>query len=197
MTGIGGQSDGNAPFLDGYTLLPRSLDDLTDPVLSLFTVPDVLVLGGDPVFAINESENADFFQWSFGNGTFSNEEDPELTYTEPGTYNIFLTATDEESQCSDQSTAQIVVEEEDAVMETSFKLDLFPNPASDVLQVSCATAAEMVVRDAAGREVWRERMAAGRRSLDVTAWVRGVYTMEVKPESVHLATQTARFAIQH
>ena len=197
LTGIGGQSDGNAPFLDGYTLLPRSLDDLTEPVLSLFTVPDVLVLGGDPVFAINESENADFFQWSFGNGTFSNEEDPELTYTEPGTYNIFLTATDEESQCSDQSTAQIVVEEEDAVMETSFGLDMFPNPASDVLQVSCATAAEMVIRDAAGREVWRERMAAGRRLLDVTSWARGVYTMEVNPESAQLATQTARFAIQH
>ena len=104
-----------------------------------------------------------------------------MTYTEPGTYNIFLTATDEESQCSDQSTAQIVVEEEDVVAETSFKLDLFPNPASDVLQVSCATAAEMVVRDAAGREVWRERMAAGRRSLDVSSWARGVYTMEVKP----------------
>ena len=149
------------------------------------------------MFAINESENADFFQWSFGNGTFSNEEDPELTYTEPGTYNIFLTASDEDSQCSDQSTAQIVVEAEDAVAETSFDLEVFPNPASDVLQVSCATAAEMVVRDAAGREVWRDRVTAGRRSLDVTSWARGVYTMEVKPESVQFATQTARFAIQH
>ena len=49
LTGIGGQSDGNAPFLDGYTLLPRSLDDLTEPVLSLFSVPDVFVLGGDGV----------------------------------------------------------------------------------------------------------------------------------------------------
>ena len=173
------------------------MDDLTEPVLSLFTVPDVLVLSGDPVFAINESENADFFQWSFGNGTFSNEEDPELTYTEPGTYNIFLTVTEEESQCSDQSTAQIVVEDEDAVTETPFELVMFPNPASDVLQVSCATAAEMVIRDAAGREVWRERMAAGRRLLDVTSWAQGVYTMEVNPESVQLATQTARFAIQH
>ena len=65
------------------------------------------------------------------------------------------------------------------------------------MQVSCATAAEMVIRDAAGREVWRERMAAGRRLLDVTSWAQGVYTMEVNPESVQLATQTARFAIQH
>ena len=55
----------------------------------------------------------------------------------------------------------------------------------------------MVIRDAAGREVWRERMAAGRRLLDVTSWAQGVYTMEVNPESVQLATQTARFAIQH
>ncbi|MDP7434929.1 MAG: T9SS type A sorting domain-containing protein, partial [Flavobacteriales bacterium] len=114
-----------------------------------------------------------------------------------GTYNIFLTVTDEESQCSDQSTAQIVVEDEDDVTETPFELVMFPNPASDVLQVSCATAAEMVIRDAAGREVWRERMAAGRRLLDVTSWAQGVYTMEVNPESVQLATQTARFAIQH
>ena len=110
MTGIGGQSDGALPLLDGYTLMPRSLDDLTDPVVSSFEVPEVINLGGAPVFAVNESENANLYQWSFGNGTFSNEEEPELLYTEPGTYNIYLTATDQETQCSDQSWTTVVVE---------------------------------------------------------------------------------------
>ena len=197
LTGIGGQSDGSAPFLDGYTLLPRSLDDLTEPVLSQFTVPEVLVLGGTPVFAINESENAEYYQWSFGNGTFSNEEDPELIYSEPGTYNIFLTATDANGVCSDQSSTEIMVEEEDGVPQTKLEVDVFPNPASDILHVECSTRSTLKVRDEVGRLMFSiDRGFAGRCATDVSSWPSGVYTLEVIPESFASSPRTVRFVIQ-
>ena len=194
VTGIGGQSDGALPLLDGYTLLPRSLDDLTDPVLSVFEVPDVMVIGGTPVFATNASENADYYQWSFGNGTFSNEEEPELTYTEAGTYNIYLTATDAETQCSDQSSASIVVEAGgDEVREVNeFRVDVYPNPTSDVLRVEVNEPCAFTVGDATGREVVSGAWGAGVHELSVADWPQGVYTLSLAGTT----RATTRFTVQ-
>ena len=196
VTGIGGQSDATSPYLDGYTLLPRSLDDLTEPVLAAFTVPEVLVLGGDPVYATNESSNADYYQWSFGNGSFSNDEEPELTYTEPGTYNVFLTATDADSQCSDQATGSIVVEEEDAVDDQSLRMAVFPNPASEEVRFVLHARSLVEVRDATGRMEWAGTMAEGAQRMDVTTWPAGVYTVTVSQDVAQGATHVARFTGQ-
>ena len=196
VTGIGGQSDATSPYLDGYTLLPRSLDDLTEPVLAAFTVPEVLVLGGDPVYATNESSNADYYQWSFGNGSFSNDEEPELTYTEPGTYNVFLTATDADSQCSDQATGSIVVEEEDAVDDLSLRMAVFPNPASEEVRFVLHARSLVEVRDATGRMAWAGTLAEGAQRMDVTTWPAGVYTLTVSQDVAQGATHVARFTVQ-
>ena len=196
VTGIGGQSDATSPYLDGYTLLPRSLDDLTEPVLAAFTVPEVLVLGGDPVYATNESSNADYYQWSFGNGSFSNDEEPELTYTEPGTYNVFLTATDADSQCSDQATGSIVVEAEDAVDDLSLRMAVFPNPASEEIRFVLHARSLVEVRDATGRMAWAGTLAEGAQRMDVTTWPAGVYTLTVSQDEAQGATNVARFTVQ-
>ena len=194
VTGIGGQSDGSLPLLDGYTLLPRGLSDLTDPVFSSFEIPDVIVLGGTPVFATNESENADYYQWSFGNGTFSNEEEPELVYTEAGTYNIYLTATDEETQCSDQSSATLVVEEGDAVAEAaSLELELFPNPAFGDVRIRVSEGCEYEARDAAGRVVKQGQWAQGLHILEASDWPQGVYTLTVTGST----REVVRFTLQY
>jgi hypothetical protein len=193
VTGIGGQSDGSLPLLDGYTLLPRGLSDLTDPVFSSFEIPDVIVLGGTPVFATNESENADYYQWSFGNGTFSNEEEPELVYTEAGTYNIYLTATDAETQCSDQSSATLVVEAADTVVEAaSLELELFPNPARGDVRIQVSEACDFEVRDASGRTRLQGRWAAGSQTLEASAWPQGVYTLIVTGST----REVTRFSLQ-
>ena len=194
VTGIGGQSDGSLPLLDGYTLMPRGLSDLTDPVFSSFEIPDVIVLGGTPVFATNESENADYYQWSFGNGTFSNEEEPELVYTEPGTYNIYLTATDAETQCSDQSSATLVVEAGDAVVEAaSLELELFPNPARGDVRVRVSEGCEYEARDAAGRVVTQGQWTPGSHLLEAADWPKGMYTLTVTGST----REVVRFTLQH
>ena len=198
VTGIGGQSDGSAPLLDGYTLLPRSLDDLTDPVLAGFEIPSVITLGGAPVFATNTSVNAEFYQWSFGNGTFSNDEEPELSYEEPGTYNVYLTASDEESQCSDQATGVVVVEEGDSVEEVAFvTVDPYPNPATGVLNLELSLATEYEVRDVLGSVMEKGRWLEGPQSLNVSSWASGTYALVVTQVDAEMATQVLRFSVQH
>ena len=199
VTGIGGQSDGTLPLLDGYTLLPRSLDDLTEGVQAEFTIPEVLELGGDPVFAENESTNADAFQWSFGNGDFSNEEEPALPYDEPGTYNVFLTVLNNTSECTDQTSAVIVVEEQedDDVRNLGLmRVTTYPNPVASLLRVETPTAADVVIRDASGRDMMRGQWPAGIQLLDVSSWATGVYMLEATDPSGDWTARPERFVIQ-
>ena len=199
VTGIGGQSDGTLPLLDGYTLLPRSLEDLTEGAQAAFTIPDVLELGGDPVFAENESTNADAFQWSFGNGDFSNEEEPALPYDEPGTYNVFLTVLNSNSECTDQSSAVIVVEEqeEDAVRDMDdTRVATYPNPVASLLRVEMPQAADVVIRDASGRDMMRELWPVGTQVLDVSSWATGLYVLEATDPAGAWTATPERFVIQ-
>ena len=198
VTGIGGQSDGSLPLLDGYTLMPRSLDDLTDPVVSSFEVPEVINLGGAPVFAVNASENADLYQWSFGNGTFSNEEEPELLYTEPGTYNIYLTATDQETQCSDQSWTTVVVEVGDAVeVLENIGLHVYPNPASTELRMFLREPMNLAITNAMGQRIYRSQTNSGQAILDVQGWPSGVYTLHASSVANGMLLETVRFVVKH
>lgn len=175
VTGIGGQSDNDgSPYLNGYTLLPRSLEDFTEPVIASFDIPGTVILGGEPVYVENTSLNAEFYQWSFGNGTFSNDEEPELVYTEPGTYNVYLTASDEESQCSDQASAEVVVEQGSAVNDSRMtNVNVYPNPTSERLVLHVAHACAYEVVDAKGAVHERGTLGAGTQVMDVSSWSAG------------------------
>lgn len=48
----------------------------------------------------NESENADYYLWDFGDGTKSGTENPTHTYAEAGDYTVSLTATGNEESAS-------------------------------------------------------------------------------------------------
>ena len=195
VTGIGGQYDGQLPLLDSYTLMPRSLDDLTDPVYAAFTVPDVIQIGGTPVYAENNSEGAASYQWSFGNGTFSNEEEPELTYTEAGTYNIYLTAVDLEGVCADQANTTVEVVVVDAVAEGADLITVaYPNPTSGTLFLNATEPSRWQAINAQGQVVKEGRFIQGHNALDLSDLAAGTYTLQTVGDAS--ITSTVRVVVQ-
>jgi gliding motility-associated-like protein len=70
---------------------------ITDPTLpGKFSIPA-------PIYFINQSKNAERFEWDFGDGSTSNEQNPTHTYTKSGNYTVSLnvfTAND----CQDASS---------------------------------------------------------------------------------------------
>ena len=58
------------------------------------------------------------YSWDFGDGNTSDVADPQHTYTNPGTYQVSLTVTDD-SGLTDTATLTIVVSEEEASMVVS------------------------------------------------------------------------------
>ncbi|MCX7649269.1 MAG: PKD domain-containing protein [Flavobacteriales bacterium] len=89
----------------------------------------------------NTSSNATSFQWNFGDGSTSTDENPVHFYNSNNTFTVTLTAT---SPCgTSTTTATVTVTNwgvEDAAATYSHSL-LFPNPAVDVMTVHLVSAA--------------------------------------------------------
>jgi PKD repeat protein len=57
---------------------------------------------------VNNTTNADSYTWTFGNGETSTEENPTVTYTEPGTYIITLSALNECGRVETTQTVEVI-----------------------------------------------------------------------------------------
>ncbi|MFT6707563.1 MAG: Zn-dependent metalloprotease/chitodextrinase [Flavobacteriales bacterium] len=56
----------------------------------------------------NTSHNASTFEWNFGNGTTSTDEDPTVTYTSPGSYTVSLITNGGGLLCNSMDTIVLV-----------------------------------------------------------------------------------------
>jgi len=79
--------------------------------------------------------NTYFYNWSFGDGTFSALPNPNHIYASPGTFNVSL-ITNSIQACSDTVTKQIILDLGSPIRELS-SLDLFivPNPFEDFISI--------------------------------------------------------------
>jgi len=95
--------------------------------------------GGGIVFT-DASTDATSWYWDFGDGTNSNEQNPNHTYTEVGIYIVTLTGIGAEG-CSDSNVETVVVTDDQLVNVVSpgdltGQVLLYPNPTSDLLRIA-------------------------------------------------------------
>ena len=185
VTGIGGQRDLNAPLVDGYMITPRGQFDLTDPVNADFIVNSPWDGNNGPVEVFNLSTGADNYSWNMGDGTTYNDTTPSHSYTEAGTFTIYLTAFSENGDCSSQTSFEVVsnwvrVEEFSGII-----LNAFPNPTSDKLIISSKHKVLFYsISDALGRVVKSEdEINSNTFEVDASALNNGVYSISVQSES--------------
>lgn len=95
-----------------------TVDGMTDEI----TVPGMVIINAPPTagFTVsidpgegtpvitNTSTGADTYDWDFGNGDTSDEENPTVTYTEAGEYTISLTVTNECGSSTTTETIEVV-----------------------------------------------------------------------------------------
>lgn len=179
VIGIGSQFDSDEPFDEGYQIIPRYAEDLSEPVLAAFADPGA-VSAGTPVSFVNESSGGAEYVWNFGDGNNSDETNPTHTYEEDGSFTVTLTAFSIDGECSDQFTFTLDVAvgvNEQAEPQAS----VFPNPATNVLTVSYGAPMERIdVRDSAGRLVMTVACNNQQQMpVDVSTLSEGVYLLEV------------------
>jgi len=79
------------------------------PVIASITPPSSQGQAPLNVTFTNNTTGAVNYAWNFGNGTFSNQQNPAtVTYNAPGTYTVLLLATN--TGCRDTATAVVIVD---------------------------------------------------------------------------------------
>ncbi|MCO6477226.1 MAG: PKD domain-containing protein [Phaeodactylibacter sp.] len=102
--------------------------------------------------------------WEFGDGQSSTERFPVHEYAEAGVYEVCLTASNQTGSDTVCDTVRFVVSGSLPVVGSGAEVRVFPNPASSVVTLSAhglpggVRAAEVVLYDALGRAVLRQRV---------------------------------------
>ena len=138
------------------------------------------------------SGSINLFTWDFG-GSTSNLQNPNYTFPIPDYYNVTLTATSDLGCTS--SITQLVTAID--IVELDYRnFNLFPNPASNMIQIESNFQSHVRIVDAAGRlltqdfEILPNKMS----TINISMLSDGIYFLEcVENQSVY----RERFMVQH
>ena len=111
------------------------------------------------------SSGAASWFWEFDDGNTSTQQNPVHTYSVSGTYNVKLTINN--SPCSRIYTVSVLSGLD--VLNVDSDISIYPNPASEILNVEFKTAftghTRIEIRDLDGRTVGQGEIQAGKKSF--------------------------------
>jgi hypothetical protein len=139
------------------------------------------------------------YYWSWGDGTHDTVAYPNHTFATAGFYTICLTITDS-ADCTNTHcdsfylqrttntmiTVDVIPNTVTGINEINSKrsnLELFPNPANDIITVEYSSFAKgetISVYDIQGQLLLQQPMQKAKTNIDISAWVKGVYFIKVK-----------------
>jgi PKD repeat protein len=141
------------------------------------------IFTNEPITFTNSSEGAVSWNWEFGDGAGSNEENPVHIYTSIGNYTVSLTArSDKGCEATESRAFGIITEAEVAVGNA---IDLYPNPVyTKTIKVSRSNASESVeieLFDIKGNLVFSTALPANelQRDFNVSGLSNGTYLVVI------------------
>ena len=134
--------------------------------------------GGVTKNFVNESENAETYEWDFGDGNTSDSENATHTYEEAGTFDVCLTAINDCGE--DTECIQVTVTEEDLStqdQEWTEEIKVFPNPTEDIVNfyIPQIKSGELTILDATGKIVLKSNINSEMTTINVAHLVSGLY----------------------
>jgi PKD repeat protein len=151
------------------------------------------VINGMQVNFLNHSMNSINFQWSFGDGTYSQEINPLHTYNAPGNYAVELIASND--LCGDNGMTQtfsiIAVSVNEIVSDDLIKI--YPNPSLGIVKIEIkgiiSSDFKIEIQDMTGQTVLSKECGFGNKTqeIDLRAFNNGVYSVRIRIED-HIYT---------
>jgi hypothetical protein len=197
--GIGAQMDETSPFTIGYKFFPRYLLDISQQVVSSFTLPNPInydASGAEVSFTNASSDGT--YTWDFGDGNTSTETSPSHAYTYAflsGIAQLGVSLSTTIDGCTDTQTETVDVIYTLGVNEPVVSFDVFPNPAGDRLTIrSSAPGKGWSVTDAAGLMIISSsKPFAGDLQLPLEALSPGSYFIQLDFESTTVSKRFIKF----
>jgi PKD repeat protein len=151
-------------------------------VLAIPTASFAYDVNGLTVSFTNTSLNATSYQWSFGDGTTSTEENPVHVYTDNRIYDVSLIAYNE--MC--QSEISILIDVESSIMEfEGSSISVYPNPSNGIVNIEILGNKKgnlyVEVYDVIGKLIKTEDLSEMKHgsvvSLDISNVEPGIYNI--------------------
>lgn len=128
---------------------------VTAPAIAAATASFTYLLSQADVSFTNNSQNADSYEWDFGDGESSTEANPTHSYAANGFYNVCLTATNAGGSDNTCQTVNVAISGIEEFISES--IDLYPNPTKAGSQLSFelrnAQDISVVIYDVIGSKV--------------------------------------------
>ena len=142
--------------------------------------------GGEVVFSDLSLNDPDSWEWVFegGDPATSGEQAPVVTYNDPGVYDVTLTVSNSAGSNSLTKTGYITVDEVSSVLNPGAdKFKVFPNPASGMLNIECASTVNAVgIHGLDGKEMLLRTPASNAFSLPLDGLAEGIYILVLKTD---------------
>ncbi len=151
-----------------------------------FTADITVVHVGETVAFTNLSENATSYYWSFPGAepSVSQEVNPVVTYTTAGVYSVTLFATNGATSDMEAKDGYITVVSESGVSEISANdFEIYPNPASSVVNVSAKNMQQISIYDLTGRLVLQIEADSDYETIDVSMLRKSTYALRITTDS--------------
>lgn len=184
VTGVVVQFDESSPYSEGYSIWPRSLNDLEEFVTASFEMPSPLTFGDSGVVVAfdNNSQGANSYWWDFGDGSSSDTITPVHSYSYDfisplAELQVSLIA--EGTGCSDTSSVTVdLVYSSYQEFASNSKVLVYPNPFHDILHVQSVRPIRSVsLLDVTGKKCYSSQNNLGRMDLNLSSIPSGVYTL--------------------
>ena len=132
------------------------------------------------VFTDQSARTPTEWQWTFGDGNSSTEQNPNHTYTENGTYEVCLIVSNEAGSDTTCQQVMVVVTSTQDLANAKFKV--FPNPTRGQVTVSLPNDKNRSWRliNVLGQEVERGVFRTVEATLDLKRFGSGVYWLEME-----------------
>ena len=139
---------------------------------------DTLYLPNAVLNCTNASVNANGYNWDFGDGTQSQDENPWHSYQSSGIYELKLTAVND--ACPDDSMSRFirVIDVAGIADQDDLKLMVYPNPASDHLMIDSEKPKGIIyLTDYLGRTVLTKQVDSYLTDLQIRDLAGGMYQL--------------------
>ena len=186
IIGIGGQYDSSSPYDEGYQILPRYSADIFNEISASIDAPATIEIpeGGSADADFMSTGSGDSYEWDFGDGNTSDEENPTHTYEydveEPASYAVSLTVTDAEGSCSVTTSTVVNVDYIVSVGENELQFDVYPNPFNSEFTIESNQSVEkVVIYDAVGKIVKTiDQKSTGKTVVNMSDMNAGIYVIQ-------------------
>ncbi len=124
---------------------------------------------------LNNSTGATEYNWNFGDGNVSSDNNPSHNYGTNGSYTVTLEASN--GNCTDVHTFEVLVTGTEEIM--SQNISLYPNPAQDQINIVCPAQSTLVLTNVTGQIINTIQNTKNQEVVNVSDLANGVYFVRI------------------